>query len=184
MLFHLDGDLDVLIFKSIRSHRYRYSGKTPFFVAYHFPVARVSRFNAWLFDSIILLVRVESAKLRALPAHVTTCLACFYSDSYYIDIISKSYKSLYTVILLAKFLVKNRRVSFTSLIMKNIVIFSAWSGFLAKLIWWITLNQNQVLAFCLGLELSISNFLYNKDNLINNQLCYQLFDQSLPLAIF
>ena len=73
---------------------------------------------------------------------------------------------------------KSKTVSFVSSIMKKIIVFPFWSKFAEKLILYavLLLNQHQVHLVYLNLLQLTYNALWNRDNLINNQLCNHLLD--------
>ena len=68
-------------------------------------------------------------------------------------------------------------VSFDFAIKKKTLVFSALSKFAITLFFWIALGSAPRAVIYLSLSQSSYHFLWNKDNLINNQLCSHLLYQ-------
>ena len=77
---------------------------------------------------------------------------------------------------LTAFCEKSKMVSFVSSIMKNIVVFPAWSRFSVKLICW-NFSRSVSSACCLLKSIAIILLCFlNKDNLVEKQLFNHFLD--------
>ena len=97
---------------------------------------------------------------------------------FYIDIISKQnkYKKHITFIILLLFL-KSKIIIFTSSRMKNFVVLPLRSSFSVKLIVVLFLDRHHALVVYLNLLQFDCSFLWNKGNLVENQICNHLLHQ-------
>ena len=101
--------------------------------------------------------------------HLNCCI-----ESFYIYIISKQNK--FTI--LSQFPVKNPIVSISSLIMKNIVLFSVWPRSPVKLFCCVALGSALVFVIYLNLWQSTYYFIWSKDSIEERQLCNHLLELS------